>query len=122
MNELTKQNAKKADQLLKRLCESGSLNMEKTYSVFEDDNVTDYVCSIFQENRLANITKISAQSGEKSIYYMCSTENTSGFLKNGGFKYVYEKSHKKDWIKITTLIIFFISVAFAIWIGIKNVK
>lgn len=101
--ELDKEQSKKADLLLKSLCDSdATFDREEADKIFLSESESDFVCSILEKRGLIDII---SKTENDLLYRFTKTDVTCGFLKNGGLTKEYKKSKKLDWYKIIPIIL-----------------
>lgn len=95
--ELNKDQSKKADYLLKVLCNSSSaMGSETVYKLFKTKNEAIYICSVLSE--LGLITVIAPTENDP-INMVSFNENTCYFLESGGFLKKYNQNENKQTIQ-----------------------
>ena len=95
MAELNKEQSKKADYLLKIICNSDSaLGIEISSGIFESDMERDFVFSILKKFNLITVI----QETENDPFYLFNrNENTCHYLQSeGGFTKKYENANLEN--------------------------
>lgn len=81
--ELTLEQSKKADSLLKSILKSDGMTNEEVYTFFRTKDESYYVCKILERGGLINFL----QPTEASLFsFITLNEGVETFLKSGGFE------------------------------------
>ena len=104
--QLTKQQIKKANKLLKALCETEFINGEKVYPFFDSEKEAEYICSVLEERQLL----IAHWYDSNRITRLASNENTCNAVETNLLDKELSKDKKSIFSINLTLISLIVSV------------
>lgn len=104
--QLTKQQIKKANKLLKALCETEFINGEKVYPFFDSKKEAEYICSVLEERQLL----IAHWYDGNRITRLASNENTCNAVETNLLDKELSKDKKSIFSINLTLISLIVSV------------
>lgn len=110
MTNLTPRQIKKANKLLKYLCEHDKIDMNYVYSLFDSTEEANSTCYKLRDKRKA----ISGTFGNDRFYKISKNDNTLSFYKNN----ILLKEYRENRIKSILSYLKIISLTFSIILNI----
>ena len=104
--QLTKQQIKKANKLLKALCETEFINGEKVYPFFDSEKEAEYICSVLEERQLL----IAHWYESNKITRLASNEYTCNAVATNLLDKEFSKDKKSMFSNNLTFISLLVSV------------